>query len=72
MRRIWLEFLASIAASLFGLYLLFRAIRNDNLFADGTIKVPAWLLIIGGILIQIPLIFLISQLPLFEEFFKFR
>ena len=41
-----------IMGSVFGLRLIYRALTGDAAFLSGTLKIPVWMLLCAGILLQ--------------------
>ena len=48
-------FFVFLLVSLIGFWLILLAIRRENQFLNGLLNVPSWLLIVTGIILQVPL-----------------
>ncbi len=42
--------------SIIGIWILFRALKGENSFFDGSLQLPSWLLVITGICLEMPII----------------
>lgn len=56
--------------SIIGIWLIVRANRKDTRFLNDLLKVPAWLLVVSGVLLQVPTLIYI-YLGIRAGFFSF-